>query len=892
MFKKFLFLFLIITINGFCQDSIKNNPFQEKINQFQQQNNLEEYYYAFFDEYIKSNNYTYLENGLNTAWRTSISTNEKIAAIHLKVNLGYYFLQHGAIQKSITYYEKALDFYQSKHLKNYDIVNYCLKPLANNYTRIGDYERAEELLKFTINIALNNSDFKQLSATYQNLAIAYQSQSKYKKANKLLKKSLKINGISTLQKNKLTVLLAKNEYYLKNYAKALKLLKPTTNTSYQKELTQALCYFKLKNTALANTKLTKAFHKAKTEKASARELAKIKLVLAQESLKEANFTNALDYYNDCLALLIPNKNIAENLFAENTLMDALDGKAQVFSLKKEFNKAIKNYKLAFKVSQLLQKVQGSQSAKIILQQENKIRSEQVVALYYQQFLKTKKHQYIEDAFQFIEQNKAQVLLEKIQQNSFNNTFKSDSLLLQKTKLEKRIAILQNQIVLEGLKGKKAKVTLLKQLNIQKTNHTIKLNILKQEIFKKHPLIAQISKPVSTSEIQQTILTKEHLLIHFFDTKTAIYIFSLSKDKPVQLRKYIKTPIFNANLQTYIDLFVKKQGNKIKNEVSIYLETAHYLYKNLLAAEVGSSSYKNLTIIPDGKLNFVAFDALLTQKTKYINFEELPYLLYDYQINYGYSSSILVYQKTQKETKRKQTNTLGVFPYFEYDYRGLSELKNTLTEKTAIENSTTKILFIEKATKENFLKNATHYNTIHLATHASAGTFNEPAHIEFRNTTLYLPEIYGLDFKTHLMVLSACETGIGKLQKGEGSMSLARGFLYAGVQNLIVSQWKVNDKSTSILMQYFYHSYQKTQDACSALHQSKLAYLKDSNISNFNKSPYYWAGFQFIGTVHPLKSTTNIYFWIILLFLGFIGVYSVINFSQRLQNKALAKAQRR
>ncbi len=866
MFKKVRFLFFILSINGFCQDSIKLNPFKETIIQFQKQDRLEDYYYAFFDEYIKSNNYKYLENGLNTAWRTPITPNENIATIHLKVNLGYYFLLQGNIQKSIFYYEKALNFYQSKHLKKYDIINYCLKPLANNYTRIGDYERAEELLKYTINSVLNKADFKQLSATYQNLAIAYQSQSKYKEATNLLEKALKISRITKHQKVKLMILLAKNQYYLANYTQALKLLQKTNTTNYQKELIQGLCYAKMNKPKQSKTKLLSAFNKAIQEKATARVLAKIKLALAQRFVKTTDFKTALQYYNDCLKLLLPNTNIENHLFAENTLMDALDGKAKVFSLKKEFNKAIKNYKLAFNVSQLLQKVQGSQSAKILLQQENKTRSEAVVALYYQQFLKTKKQQLIEDVFQFIEHNKAQVLLEKLQYNSFKNTFKSDSLFLQKNKLEKHIALLQSQIILESLKGEKAQVSKLKQLNNLKTKNSIKLTVLKQKIANKYPLFTETIKPITVVEIQQNILSKEQLFLHFFDTKTAIYIFSISKEQPIQLRKVSKTIDFTTNLQTFIDLFVKKQGNQIKNDVSIYLKTAHYLYQQLIAEELRFSNYKSITIIPDGKLNFVAFDALLTKETNYSNFKKLPYLIYKYQINYAYSSRILKHQKLQKYNK-KQLNTLGVFPYFEHDFRGLTELKNTLTEKKAIDLSSNKILFKENATKENFIKNATHFNTIHLATHASAGTFDEPAHLEFRNKTLYLPELYGLNFNTNLMVLSACETGIGKLQKGEGSMSLARGFLYAGVQNLVVSQWKVNDKSTSLLMQNFYTYYKKTQDACSALHQSKLDYLQDKNISNFNKSPYYWAGFQYIGNVSQLNSSnffTKYIFEIILL----------------------------
>ena len=92
--------------------------------------------------------------------------------------------------------------------------------------------------------------------------------------------------------------------------------------------------------------------------------------------------------------------------------------------------------------------------------------------------------------------------------------------------------------------------------------------------------------------------------------------------------------------------------------------------------------------------------------------------------------------------------------------------------------------------------------IHLSTHAGADETDFAPRIEFIDTSLYLPELYAMKIPADLVVLSACETGLGKFEKGEGVMSLARGFAYAGAGSLVASLWKVNEGSTAAPVQLF------------------------------------------------------------------------------------------
>ena len=108
--------------------------------------------------------------------------------------------------------------------------------------------------------------------------------------------------------------------------------------------------------------------------------------------------------------------------------------------------------------------------------------------------------------------------------------------------------------------------------------------------------------------------------------------------------------------------------------------------------------------------------------------------------------------------------------------------------------------------------------------------------------LYASEVYNLNLNAELVVLSSCESGAGKVVKGEGVMALTRGFLYAGTPNILVSLWKVSDQHTQELMVAFYENLLKGDDYPAALRKAKLAMLADKA----NHYPDLWSSFILIG----------------------------------------------
>ena len=137
------------------------------------------------------------------------------------------------------------------------------------------------------------------------------------------------------------------------------------------------------------------------------------------------------------------------------------------------------------------------------------------------------------------------------------------------------------------------------------------------------------------------------------------------------------------------------------------------------------------------------------------------------------------------------------------------------------------------------------------------------------------ELYNLNINPDLVVLSACETGIGTWYKGEGSMSVARGFQFAGAQNLLFSLWKVNDYTTSVLMGKFYKNVKNGDSYFDANHNAKLSFLSDFTIPSAKKSPYYWSAFVYYGTMENKPSTH--YLLLIYIIGGIIGLLLFIKF---------------
>ncbi|GGA65878.1 tetratricopeptide repeat domain protein [Flavobacterium palustre] len=844
---------------------------------FAQSITLEDKIYNTVDAFVANPNEESLKKLESFSKNISTLTknkNELLALVVLHCNKAYYENQFNQLQKAVSSYETAWKTYQKYHLKDYDIVEFCLKPLGNLYTIIGDYDNAENTIKQYYYIATQQKNQQQQYAAVLNLSNVYQNSGRINEAIDLLEKTIRNEKLSNTQKGILLNNLG-NNYLLRNinkdpsnaensFLKAIPLLKQ--DKSQQEALINSyLNLYKLsinfrRNEALnyyekARVIFENLHNKSPRYKAQFY-LEKIHLLLEQNKLTETQtvlktvFKTLIPNYSIQKGIL-PKKN---DLYAETILLDALDFQAELFSIQNRPKKALESYTLAFHIEDLFQNLIVYENSKIITQTRNRKRIEKCVAIYQSLFEKEKNQSYIEDAFQLVEKTKSVVLKERVK-NNFKTSFKEKALLQQ----------LENQnttILKEQQKGDLANIETINKA-IQKQNELmLQLKQIQVKTSEK------LNKNINLNDLYTQLKKDDAIMVEYFCGTEKAYSFTIQNSK-ISMRPfcYDISMICNTPIITFISFF--HNANTITEYLDLFKKEAFATYRVLQLPK--KTNHKNLIIIPDGILNFLPFEALITKESSTTNFAQMHYLLNDYNI--GYQNSAQFYLAADQNKKQQKETVLGIFPVFENTPYTLTYSKDEL--HSIQKNFNGKYFQNTTATFKNFKKNAADYGILHLSTHASSGDIETPASIKFYDQEILYSELYHLNLNPDLVVLSACETGIGKLFKGEGSMSIARGFQFAGAQNLLFSLWKVNDYTTSIFMDSFYQNIKNGQSYLEANANAKRDFLKNSAVSNAKKSPYYWSAFVYYGDLQT-NNESNTYIFYIFGILILIGLLLIFN----------------
>lgn len=816
------------------------------------------------------------------------SKNELLSIVVLNCNKGYYENQFGRTNKAVLSYEKAWQVYQKNKLSNYDITEYCLKPLGNLYTIMGDHDNAENTIKQYYYLAETGKnspeDSGQKIAAILNLSNVYQNTGRINEAIDLLEKTIKTEKLTNIQKGVLWnnlgnnyVLGYKNRDFSKSipnifkklenaYFKAIQLLQSDKTQSE----TLSNCYRNLSalNLQWQNIELANSyFEKAKkyffsTPNLSPRKLAKFNSEEANLLFQQQKYTEANAVLANVYKTLIPNysnqKNILPNtnfLYAETILLDALDLQAEIFVEQNQPQKALEAYVLSFQIEELLSNLLVYENSKIINQIRIRKRTEKCILIYDFLYKKEGKISYIESAFQLSERTKSGVL--KSYLSNKKTASREEKLHLEQ--LQNCI----NKIVKEQQKGDWA--------NVSEINEAIKKqNELMLSLKSKRAKESKLSK--TDCNIQDLYLKLEKdktIMVEYFSGFEKMYSFTLFNNQ-IKLQTYDGSA--HSTVKIYQFLLYFSDANAIINDIKGYNEFGKILYEYLKLPK--NTTYQNLIIIPDGLLNFLPFEALITKESSTTNFAQMHYLLSDFRI--AYNNSATFYLEGKPSSKDKKT-VLGIFPIFE---KTPYELSFSKTEIQSIKNDFDgKYLENFNASFDNFKRNAANYSILHLSTHATSGDIETPASIKFYDKEILYSELYNLNINPDLVVLSACETGIGKLYKSEGAMSVARGFQFAGAQNLLFSLWKVNDYTASVFMTNFYKNIKNGQSYLDANANAKRDFLNDKSISNAKKSPYYWSSFVYYGKIENQEKPTFNYFHILGL-LVLIGLFLTLKHFQK------------
>ena len=490
-------------------------------------------------------------------------------------------------------------------------------------------------------------------------------------------------------------------------------------------------------------------------------------------------------------------------------------------------------------------------------------------------------QYLTLAFNLSTKNKAIVLQEGLQDEQAKFVGIPAKVLAQENILKKERFLLEADIIeIENSADKKVlKAKRNRRFEVIREYEKL-IAQLEKDYPKYHELKHQNIDLIDPQEIIAQ-LPEATALLDFFVGQQNIYVFSLSK---IGLRHYTlaRPKKLNTLCTSFRTIF---QNNETPPTGQEFSDIAYTLYQTLLEkplADLKQTNINRLIIIPDDYLLQISFDGLLTHPldpeidaVQWAS-SDIPYLLRQYAISYGYSNRLLFDKQAVKRVKKSLQEFVGFgLEYDDYTLAGISEIAKLEVDTTGGTRGMGKLLHsIEEvtkikeiigdgslytrtgATKEVFIKKAPSANILHLAMHGFE-TSDSPlnAGLIFTrkkgddNFMLKAADLYAMSIPAEMTVLSACNTATGAVQKGEGVRSLARAFKYAGCNSLVASLWSISDHTTKKIMIDFYTHLKNGDTKDVALQKAKLNYLQTAAPSQ--SMPFYWTNLISIGDMQAL-----------------------------------------
>jgi CHAT domain-containing protein len=618
--------------------------------------------------------------------------------------------------------------------------------------------------------------------------------------------------------------------------------------------------------------------------------------LAETYRAQGNFDSALKYRDRSLELLVKaqsSDNLNSNpLFKEVRrlfqLWSSLRQKAETLQERynlqsndlKDLERALLTYKFFSQVADEVRSRFRSEGSKYYIGEIGSPNYENAIRIARSLFRETRDQHYLYDAFFFAEKSKSPVLLQSVSEaRAMESSAIPDSLLDREYRLRTELAYCEQKLFED--QNDSVKVVNWRDRRFKTQESLVNLQRRLERDFPEYLKLKSQIEVASVEQVQHDLLDENTTLLEYVIADDSLFIFVVSRDG-LEVEVVPKSPSLGMEIERLRESIVVK-------DFGDYVQSAHELYRQLIAPVAESLQMKDLIIVPDGELNMVPFEALLTRPVSSMGAEEdyscLPYLVNNHSISYAYSATLLHETQMGRRVLPKNdyvafapifkdgipTKTRG-YQFFQQNAGAASAVRLTgqllHSEKEAVgilELFTRTYGFLQRrlgnkshvylgntATEHNFKNlDLLVYRYLHLATHGFSNDENpELSGLVLaqekdsqEDNVLRLNEIKNLKLSAELVVLSACETALGKMITGEGIIGLVRGFLNAGAQNLLVSQWQVSDAATAKLMIEFYANMLSGASKADAIREAKLTLMRSN--SEYAK-PYYWSAFVLIG----------------------------------------------
>lgn len=494
-------------------------------------------------------------------------------------------------------------------------------------------------------------------------------------------------------------------------------------------------------------------------------------------------------------------------------------------------------------------------------------------------------------FEFMERGKCQVMLESIRRSraSYLAEIPQDVRDRGIQLREEVNELFYRQSVGHADSGKTIRSALIqKRLDLDRFSDSLEL------VYPGYAEMTGQKKIVPMAMIQDRFTGNSTCVMEYFLGDSSLYVIAMSPLGST-FRETALPVGFEDSLRHFLRL-MQKPDPMTKNLLS-YRRLGLKLYELLLEPELEElpAEVNRLRIIPDGLLGLLPFDALPQGPgpDHLRHHGDLPMLIFNYRVSYANSAALLAGAAGQNEEAVEclgfawNDQSAETQPGPSRMIKGLDwpPLPGAGRELAQIRGMVKGAFFTgDEASESKFKALAGNYGLLHLALHGNSGdeepfiVFPSPGD-SLEDGVLNLYELYNLPLKARLAVLSACETGSGTLQRGEGIMSIASGFGSAGCPAVLMSVWPVDDQAGSHIMKKFYEGLAAGLPVDEALHAAKLAYMKSGG--SYQTAPYYWAPFVVLGDVEEIHlspaGSSNFWWWIgggILLLLLAIGAWRV------------------
>lgn len=743
-------------------------------------------------------------------------------------NIGIYYERLDNYSQALNHYEDALKI--AHNLKNIEDESDCLNNISNIYGYMGNYEKALEYMNKVLKIdqQLRNNFYINLN----NIGDIYRSRGLLSNNKDDLYKALEYfrDCLELARKNEyieIEILALNNigTVYtdLENYPEALKYLKQGLKKAEEIQDIETTGML-LNNTGIVH-------------------------------YNQGNYEMSIKYYQKAIDLAL-------RIEGGKILWEAYFELGRCYEKKNEFSLALTYYKKAIDIIDEIRSNIFFDTDKAGFVRDKLKVYESLLNLLYHLHQKNPNGGFNKEIFYQVEKAKARAFLESLGERKIDIR---EWLTPEFKEREREVSRQISQILLNLRNpniSEKKRNDLLKKLEEKEDEYLRLLFRMRGEV----PQFANLIYPdsVRLENIQSQFLDEKTAFIEYFLGEEKSFLFLITK---YDFDLYTLPPReeIEESIKAYLRILSTPEKGKFRG-----IQASRRLYGELLfpLEKVLPERIENLVIIPDGTLYYLPFETLT---------KENEFLIKRYKISYAPSSSALtiLFEKKDKIERPKSILAFGNpvytlkdfskskifktdvdvlrelyisqgfdFSPLPYSEREILEISNFFPEEKSD-------IYLKSEAREEVVKRVSlkDYQIIHFACH---GFLDEK--LSFRSALvltldndpredgfLQVREIYTLRFNADLVVLSACQTGKGLLERGEGILGLPRIFFYAGAKSVLTTLWKVNDKSTSEFMAYFYQNLSQGKDKAQALRLAKLKML-DSLYAH----PFYWAAFVLNG----------------------------------------------